>query len=92
MNNEEKLTGKLIVQGKIKNVSPVIVGSGMEDIEGDILVVRDWKDNFYIPATSFAGVLRHKLQVICNENPEQFEYFWGAVNQSAMILKDLVAD
>ncbi|HDH53728.1 MAG TPA: hypothetical protein ENH24_04510, partial [Nitrospirae bacterium] len=41
---------------------------------------------------SFAGVLRHKLQVICNENPEQFEYFWGAVNQSAMILKDLVAD
>jgi CRISPR/Cas system CSM-associated protein Csm3 (group 7 of RAMP superfamily) len=86
----EKLTGKIIITGEIENTSPVIIGSGLEDNESDILVIKNWEGDFYIPAASFAGVLRHRMLNTCKGHYEQFDYFWGVENQSAMIVNDLM--
>ncbi len=88
---KEKLLGKIIVEAKIENITPIIIGSGMEDKESDIIVIKDWENNFYIPATSFIGVLRHMMMPSCNENLEQYAYFWGIDNQSALIINDLIS-
>ena len=79
----EKLTGKIIITGEIENTSPVIIGSGLEDNESDILVIKNWEGDFYIPAASFAGVLRHKMLSTYKGHSKQYNYFWGVENQSA---------
>ncbi|MFN8672931.1 MAG: RAMP superfamily CRISPR-associated protein [Candidatus Sericytochromatia bacterium] len=62
MNNKKNIKGKIILNGKIKLISPARVGSGKnENTDTDIL--RDTNGNPYIPATSFIGVLKHTIKV-----------------------------
>lgn len=84
--------GKLVLKGKIVSKTPLIIGSGNKDL-ADIEVLRDESGNPFIPATSFIGVLRHRIvEVSCKENPVQSEYFWGAERnegaQSALCCHD----
>lgn len=63
---------------KIKFVlaSPLAIGSG-ENTSTDSDVILDSKGNPVIPATAFAGVIRHYLGVECNDRNEVFGYING---------------
>jgi len=68
--------GKILIRGKVKAASPVIIGSGMDDTS-DLDVLKDRNGIPYIPATSFLGVLRHKLLYVGKTDEKEFEKFWG---------------
>jgi CRISPR/Cas system CSM-associated protein Csm3 (group 7 of RAMP superfamily) len=73
----ESIAGKIIVKGKLRLESPLIIGGGKNEFV-DIEVLKDRNGKPFIPATSVTGVLRHYF----NDNfPEkkgdQFDYFWG---------------
>lgn len=63
---------------KIKFVlaSPLAIGSG-ENTSTDSDVILDSKGNPVIPATAFAGVIRHYLGIECNDRNEVFGYING---------------
>ncbi|WP_029522230.1 RAMP superfamily CRISPR-associated protein [Persephonella sp. KM09-Lau-8] len=97
MNNKDKLVGKIILKGKIINTSPLIIGQGKGDLI-DIEIIKDKNGVPYIPASSFAGALRHYIKnnyKVLDGN--SFEYFWGSniidenkeTYQSHFILNDL---
>ncbi|MCX9011183.1 MAG: RAMP superfamily CRISPR-associated protein [Candidatus Methanoperedens sp.] len=74
---EESIVGKIIIKGKLRLESPLIIGGGKNEFV-DIEVLKDRNGTPFIPATSVIGVLRHYF----NDNfPEkkgdQFDYFWG---------------
>ncbi len=74
---EETVVGKTIVKGKLKLLSPLLLGSGNDDI-ADIEVMKDSNEKPFIPGTSLAGVLRHYFEdnfhdQICDDS----ECFWG---------------
>jgi len=99
---EERLTGKLILKGRLDLKTPLIIGSGESDI-ADIVVLKDSKERPYIPATSFVGVLRHYFKEGIDDNTKktinknkQIDYFWGSKEskkadgyQSALMCSDL---
>lgn len=75
------LKGKIIAKGKIKLLSPAMIGSG-ESEASDMDVLRDENDIPYIPATSFAGVLRHITMTNLPQYREKLEEFWGPPGES----------
>ena len=46
------------LSGQLKTLSPLIIGSGENDV-ADVQCIRDGDGNFFIPGTTLAGVLRH---------------------------------
>ncbi|AKB78440.1 DUF324 domain-containing protein [Methanosarcina horonobensis HB-1 = JCM 15518] len=74
---EESVVGKTIVKGKLKLLSPLLLGSGNDDL-ADIEVMKDSKGNPFIPGTSLAGALRHYFE---DNFQDQLYYdsecFWG---------------
>jgi CRISPR/Cas system CSM-associated protein Csm3 (group 7 of RAMP superfamily) len=89
-------TGKIVIEGEIELLCPAIIGSG-KDENSDVDLLKDSQGNAYIPATSFAGVLRHSIKLGSNKN--QIEYFWGSqreesnhekIRQSSIIIDDLL--
>jgi len=84
------ITGRLVLKGKLRLLSPLIIGSGKSD-SSYIEVLKDKEGKPFIPATSFVGVLRHLLY---QEVDEQSKYLWGYShndkgNQSALVCHDL---
>lgn len=83
-----RITGKLLLQGRLSITSPLIIGSGEKDEGVDMLVLKDKAGNPYIPATALAGVLRHYFWQNAEltglkeekekEERKQLKYFWGA--------------
>lgn len=75
----EKVTGKILIIGTIRNITPLIMGKG----EGEIIdkeVVRGYGGIPYIPATAFVGVLKAYCRPdLANENSR---YFWGGEKDS----------
>ena len=73
-----KTTEKIILCGEIKNMTPLIIGSGKDD-HTDIDILLDPEGTPFIPATSFLGVLRHtfKQERIDDNDKKQFNLFWG---------------
>jgi CRISPR/Cas system CSM-associated protein Csm3 (group 7 of RAMP superfamily) len=69
--------GKIYFCGSLlfKN-SFVSVSSGQENVFTDSLVCRDSNDRLIIPATSFAGVLRDRLERLYNTATDEFELDW----------------
>ncbi|MDZ4711296.1 MAG: RAMP superfamily CRISPR-associated protein [bacterium] len=67
-------SGKLVLKGKVKLISPLLIGGGESD-ESDIDVIKDKKGNPFIPATSFIGVLRHYLEPHIDK--AKLNNFWG---------------
>lgn len=74
---EESIIGKTIVKGKLKLLSPLLLGSGNNDL-ADIEVIKDSNGVPFIPGTSLAGVLKHYFEdnfqeQLCYDS----ECFWG---------------
>lgn len=61
-NQKEIIIGRLVLTGTLKLYSPLMVGTG-EDNHSDNDVLLDKKGKPYIPATSIAGVLSHKIGI-----------------------------
>lgn len=94
-----KVTGKILLKGKLQVESPLIIGDELED-GVDIAVSKDEYSRPYIPATAFAGVLRHYFYErieLSKADRQQVQYFWGAKHeqedealcQSALSVNDL---
>lgn len=84
-------TGKLILKGTVKLLSPGLIGSGRDE-RTDMDFIRDSEGKPFIPATSFIGVLRHTIKINCET--EKLKRFWGSSRddkyyQSAIYCKDL---
>lgn len=85
------ITGKLILNGKIKLESPLLIGNGeKERCDNDVLL--DNEGNPFIPASSFIGVLRHHIKL--TEENQDLENFWGFTkdnlgSQSSIACMDL---
>lgn len=59
-NGQDKITGRIIIDGYVELLSPSIIGSGNNEL-ADIEVLRDADTNPFIPATSLIGVLKHSI-------------------------------
>lgn len=87
-----QLKNKILVKGELKNISPIIIGTGKSSGWVDIEVIKDENGNFYIPGTSFKGALRHFLL----ENfdiPDSLinEFFGSQDTQAIAVFDDLTA-
>ncbi|MDI6714681.1 MAG: RAMP superfamily CRISPR-associated protein [Thermodesulfovibrio sp.] len=73
------LKGKIILKGTIELLSPAIIGSGRDE-RSDVDILLDSEGRAYIPATSFAGALRHFIKL---DNPykNKLEVFWGTFKE-----------
>lgn len=90
---EDRVVGKIILQAKLKNVSPLMAGKG----EGDAIdmEVMTWPDGRpYLPASSLAGCLKHYFLRYNFSDPDN--RFWGDMGedcpQSHIRIDDLVPD
>lgn len=71
--NRERIIGKVLLEGTLELLSPLLIGSGVQ-YEGnnvDTQILRDEDDRPFIPGTSIAGVLRAALP------PETAAAFFG---------------
>jgi len=97
--HQDRIIGKIILTGKIKNTSPLLIGNGKGGEMADIEVIL-LESKPYIPSSSLAGALRSKwdkekagVTFTLTE-----EAFWGTKNtsskksyQSHYILSDLIS-
>lgn len=76
--NGLSLNRKIIVKGKLRLDSPLIIGSGQSNLS-DIEILKDDSEKPYIPSTSLCGVLRHYFEDNFSDiiNKQQSNYFWG---------------
>ena len=93
MNNYILKPYRIIYDFSIELISPLIIGSGNSD-NSDIDIIRDKEGQPFIPATSFAGVLRHYLKDNYSFNIEKyFGYAKGEENfASKIIFSDLIPE
>jgi len=70
--------GKIVLTGRIKNLSPLHIGCGSGD-RSDLDILRSADGKPFIPATSFVGVLKHAIETSDNSEykPEIVKKFWG---------------
>ena len=77
--------GKVILQGTLKLLSPLLIGTG--DMRGerrsevDTLVLTDKEERPFIPGTSLAGVLRSWFEDV---DKEAAMLLFGGINQQGM--------
>lgn len=89
MSEDRKFKGKLLFRGELELESPMLVGSGEDDVT-DNDVIRDHEGKAYIPATSFVGVLRSEF-IERNIDAGVFGYSNGDKSmQSLFYCKDLI--
>jgi len=86
----QKINAIIIINGKIKNISPFIIGKGKGDLL-DFEILKDEKGKVFIPATSFIGALKNYMNEKYNYDDKNiWDYFWGSEqNESHFILDDL---
>lgn len=98
--NGLSIEGKIIVKGKLRIESPLIIGCGQNDL-ADIEILKDDSGKPYIPSTSLCGVLRHYFEENFSDiiNEQQSNYFWGTHKpdkkneiESAFICHDLFTE
>lgn len=96
-NITRKINGKIILQGSIKALSPLHIGSGSDE-RSDMDVLLDENYQPYIPATSFIGVLKRLLELKDSDKQNHkidIDNFWGYIKdkdgrQSCFCCSDLV--
>jgi CRISPR/Cas system CSM-associated protein Csm3 (group 7 of RAMP superfamily) len=99
LNNNSKITGKLILRGEVRNLTNLLVGSGNEKELG-FEVLKDPEGQPYIPGSSFAGMIKAHFVQYCKIESEydmaHRDYLWGSENtndqetmQSHLIVDDL---
>jgi len=92
MSIKNNINYKLIIKGKVKNTSPLIIGCGLEEkTDNDILT--DPNGNPYIPGSSMAGTMRHHFKDNYSDQVDLDKYFGCASddsgNQSKILFSDL---
>lgn len=93
------LQGKLVYCGRLKLISPLLIGTGEKEENIDTVVIKDEAGQPFVPATSLVGALRHYCDSALSEQEkkrEEYEYFWGSTRdvqssskQSALYIRDL---
>ncbi len=88
----DRLTSKLILQGEIINISPLVIGSnkgGLVDVE----LIKNEIGDFYIPATSFKGTLKHYLLLNFKKRVKNLvnKYLGSEESEGIFIIQDLKA-
>ena len=71
---------KWVIKGRIKTLSPLVVGTGDDSSDTDIIIQKDPEGNPLIPATSLAGALRHAFfeQLKIEESEKKaYRRIWG---------------
>ncbi|MCL5055069.1 MAG: RAMP superfamily CRISPR-associated protein [Firmicutes bacterium] len=90
--NGAKIVAKIVFTGVLENQSPIIIGK-TKGGDVDLEIVRDEKGNFYIPASSFIGVLRHRFCEYANISQNyQYQCFWGFQDDKVSIQSHLLID
>ncbi len=96
LTDKNPITGKYILRGWLRAVTPIHMGSGRaENSEMDI--IRDSDGRPCIPASAFLGVLRHAIPAAVDRESEGFQSFWGYSRdeegrQSGISCRDLLLD
>ncbi len=94
MDSNSSIQAIVVIEGKLKNESPFVIGKGEGDMI-DLEIVKDEKGNPYIPATSFVGALKHHIEDVYQHESSAWDYFWGSKSdkrgstQSHFIVSDL---
>lgn len=91
--SKAKIVRKIVIQTKLRTLSPLRIGSGENDGLTDILILKNKQGEPFIPGTSMAGVLRAGISDIYGE--ETAEALFGKVNgqnaaQSLVNISDVV--
>ena len=91
--SKAKIVRKIVIQSKLRTLSPLRIGSGENDGLTDILILKNKQGEPFIPGTSMAGVLRSSISDIYGE--EAAEALFGKVNgedatQSLVNISDVV--
>lgn len=92
MDGMECVVGKVVLEGELELLSPLLVGDGMgernQENDKDIHVLRDKKGNPYIPGTSLVGVLRERIGL---QYPDRVAELFGDMKeyQSAIQASDV---
>ena len=60
VNTSNHVVWRWYMAGALKTASPLILGSGENDV-ADVQCIRDGDGRFFIPGTTLAGILRHLL-------------------------------
>ena len=77
--------GKILIEGIITLLSPVIIGSGNSE-ETDLDILKDPNEIPYIPATSFLGVIIHDLKenhVFADEKNKMINFLGYALKKES---------
>ena len=83
-NNMEKVTGRLVLEVQMENISPLLISSGNEGEWCDIEVLKDAFEGIFISGSTLAGVFRHLFKQL----GESDESFGGQKYQSALMFSD----
>ncbi|MFN8348814.1 MAG: RAMP superfamily CRISPR-associated protein [Spirosomataceae bacterium] len=73
---KERITGKIILTATLRNNSPLLLGSGLND-KADKEIIKLPDGTPYIPASAIAGKLRRRFKDIYGEEDISFRQFWG---------------
>ncbi|RZD18104.1 MAG: hypothetical protein EVG15_07650 [Candidatus Acididesulfobacter diazotrophicus] len=91
MGNYKLDNYKVVFGGTIKNISPLIIGSG-DNSETDSDVLKDHKGNPYISGSSLAGILRHHFENYYKNYFNIEKYFGYSTNDEGNGSKILFSD
>lgn len=69
---------------KFRLASPLAIGSG-ENYHTDSDIILDSRGTPVIPATAFAGIIRHYLDIECNDESEIFGYINGTKSSQSRV-------
>lgn len=67
--------GILLLTGKIKLLSPALIGSGKSEMT-EMDVILDHEGKPFIPSTSLVGVLKSRVR-LKEEHKKELKFFWG---------------
>ena len=96
---DPRIVGKFIVTGRLRLLSPLLIGTGSPDDmrnERDIQVLRDSEGRPIIPGSSLAGVLRDFFSI---QSPNMYTVLFGSkgseqkdIYQSAVAIDDVILE
>ena len=73
--------GKLVIEGKIKLISPLHIGSG-DNNSTDLDVIKDKDGKPFITFTSFIGTLKHHLGKDYNTSETELDWLFGFTDEN----------
>jgi CRISPR/Cas system CSM-associated protein Csm3 (group 7 of RAMP superfamily) len=80
--------GKIVLTGELELCSPALIGCGHDDVS-DIDVLIDIDGKPFIPATSFIGILRHRIRGF-KLTKRSFRQLKQALKQEQVSLEDVL--